>query len=329
MHLSRPFLLVLAAAALPASAQDARFRDSPPRGAPGAARGPSLPAPLPPLLGDCDAAALAMKSAAEREATADYWRKIAACLNDAGCEFTAFEPVARAELERALLDAETQFQARLAVCAELGQGPYDPVLDPSEFSPVVDNPLLPFPPRRTLIYEKRTDQGLETVEVTAGKEVVDVAGFPCRAVRVVEKLDGVKVEETLDWYSQRTDGAVWYFGELAKHYVDGFLDNLDGSWRTGRDGAKPGIVMLADPRPGDVYRQEFSISSAEDLARVLATGETVTVPYGTFTNCVKIEEWSPLSPENAEWKYYSPTFGMVLEVDSVTGERLELVRVRW
>ena len=30
--------------------------------------------------------------------------------------------------------AEVQYQARIAACAELGHGPYDPQIDPQEFS---------------------------------------------------------------------------------------------------------------------------------------------------------------------------------------------------
>ena len=48
---------------------------------------------------------------------------------------------------------------------------------------------------------------------------------------------------------------MWYFGEQVDNYVDGALDNHDGTWLAGRDGP-PGMIMPARPRVGDVYRPE-------------------------------------------------------------------------
>jgi len=42
---------------------------------------------------------------------------------------------------------------------------------------------------------------------------------------------------------------------------------------------------------------------------------------------VTIDE-SPLEPDDIEEKYYAPDFGMVLELDLVTGDRMELVEIR-
>jgi hypothetical protein len=62
-----------------------------------------------------------------------------------------------------------------------------------------------------------------------------------------------------------------------------------GSWEAGIDGAKPGIIMEANPKVGDSYRQEYYQGEAKDMADVIALGETVTIPYGTFENCIKRE----------------------------------------
>jgi len=61
---------------------------------------------------------------------------------------------------------------------------------------------------------------------------------------------------------------------------------------------------------------------------VVALDQTVVVPYGTFTGCLQTEERSPLSPDSAEWKFYAPDIGLVLEVDIDSGERLELIRIK-
>ncbi len=39
--------------------------------------------------------------------------------------------------------------------------------------------------------------------------------------------------------------------------------------------------------------------------------ETVKTPAGEFTNCLKVEETTPLEPRTREFKYYAPGIGLV------------------
>ena len=53
--------------------------------------------------------------------------------------------------------------------------------------------------------------------------------------------------------SRKRHGNVWYFGESAVEYdPDGLITGLGGSWMAGVDGAKPGIIMKANPQIGDL-----------------------------------------------------------------------------
>ena len=75
--------------------------------------------------------------------------------------------------------------------------------------------------------------------------------------------DGVLVERTRDYYAQDTDGNVWYMGEdsVAFEYDDdGNLTgtSTEGSWRAGRNKARPGYAMPATPELGFRYFQEFA-----------------------------------------------------------------------
>ena len=85
------------------------------------------------------------------------------------------------------------------------------------------------------------------------------------------------------------------------------------------DGAKPGIVMLANPQPGMAYRQEYYFDEAEDEAEVLELGLNVTVPFGAFSNCLKTREWTALEPDVNENKFYAPGIGLVKAVKTVLG----------
>ncbi len=57
---------------------------------------------------------------------------------------------------------------------------------------------------------------------------------------------------------------------------------------------------------------------------MLGLGETVTVPAGTFTDCIRIEDTTPLEPDVEEYKFFCPDVGVVLEVDLEDDVRFEL-----
>jgi hypothetical protein len=71
--------------------------------------------------------------------------------------------------------------------------------------------------------------------------------------------------------------------------------------------------MLADPRPGDSYQQEYYEGEAEDRAEVLAVDAEATVPFGSYTDLVKTADTTPLEPEVEEHKFYAEGVGLVYE----------------
>ena len=84
--------------------------------------------------------------------------------------------------------------------------------------------------------------------------------------------------------------------------------------------------MPADPEVGDAYRQEFYIGEAEDMAEVLAVGGNATVPFGSFTDVITTEDWTPLEPGVVEEKRYAPGVGFIAAVTVAGGKAtLELV----
>ena len=141
-------------------------------------------------------------------------------------------------------------------------------------------------------------------------------------------IDGAVKEDTLDWFAQDKQGNVWYFGESTQEFEDGLPVSLEGSWRAGVDGALPGIVMKGNPAVTNLYRQEFLLGSAEDMAKVLSTSATAVTPAASCRgNCVLTHEFTPIEPDLNERKYYAPNVGFILEIDQATGDRLELVDI--
>jgi hypothetical protein len=123
-------------------------------------------------------------------------------------------------------------------------------------------------------------------------------------------------------------GNVWYCGEATAEYEDGFPVNVHGSFQADVDGARPGLIMKAAPAVGNLYRQEFDLGNAEDVARVTDLHGSARTPAASCTkNCLVTEEFTPLKPDAIEDKYYMPGVGFMLTVDRATGERLELVKI--
>ncbi len=269
----------------------------------------------------------AARQATRDDAHADYWLKVATLLNDDDPALLQSLQIARRERDDQLALAAAQRQARLLLQQQLGADAYRPTIDPNDFSTTITNTYFPMVPGRTMVYERTTAEGIEQIQRLMTYNSVDVDGVSCRVMSVGETLDGDAVEETVDFFAQKTDGSVWYFGEISRKFDGIFLDSLDGSWRAGKDGARPGIVMPANPMVGDIFREEFLLNRAEDVGRVVSVGNTVTVPAGIYSGCIEIESYSPIEPNERERKFYAPGIGLVKEVDLQTGEALELIQI--
>ena len=212
--------------------------------------------------------------------------------------------------------------AGVAVLAKAGgtPAPYRPRIDPAAFTSVIDNPYLPLRPGSRLVYEGRTDEGLErkVVEVTDRTRVL--LGVTCVEVHDTVSVDGRLEEDTLDWFAEDRAGTVWYFGEQTRTVDEAGRSTPAGSWEAGVKGALPGVAMPADPKPaGPAYRQEYLPGEAEDMARVISVSEELSVPFGSYVQVLVTREWSPLEPGVAEHKHYAPGIGLIRE-EGVEGE---------
>jgi hypothetical protein len=218
-----------------------------------------------------------------------------------------------------------------ASCSDSSTGPTQSIpFDPSKFVSGVTNPLLPWSPGTINYYEGVSDGLAQTDSVETTSETKTILGVEATVVHDRVYTDGELTEDTFDWYAQDQDGNVWYLGEDTKEMENGQVVSTEGSWEAGVNGAEAGILMWGDPAAhiGEEYRQEFSKGVAEDFGKVVAVDQSVTVPYGTLTGCVKTEDRSALEPDVVENKFYCPGIGVTLE-QGVQGstDRNELVAV--
>jgi hypothetical protein len=203
--------------------------------------------------------------------------------------------------------------------------PYRPVINPADFTHVVDNPYFPLVPGTTFTFVEKEGRETRMNRITVTHDTKMILGVKCVVVHDTVTLKGVLVEDTFDWYAQDKLGAVWYFGELTKEFKTGGRVSTAGSWEAGVKGALPGIMMPAHPQVGERYRMEFAANEAEDVGRIVALDETVTVATNIFRNCIRTREWSMLE-SGTSTKWYARGVGLV-RAESTAGEVATLISV--
>jgi hypothetical protein len=163
------------------------------------------------------------------------------------------------------------------------------------------NPFFVLEPGYQLVLENANTR----LTITVLNETKTIDGVECRIVEEKE-VTGDKVKERSKNYfaiSKRTN-SVFYFGE-----------DVGGAWQSGEKGARFGLMMPGLPLVGARFQEEVAPGVAMDRARIVGLAETVRVPAGEFKNCLKIEETTPLEPNEKEHKLYARGVGLVHEGD--------------
>jgi hypothetical protein len=276
----------------------------------------------------CSETSTYAKEACYNSANEEYNLALGKCENVAENNQDDCEANAKEDLNLAVDECNNQFDARQEVCKELGGGPYLPNgIKPFRFvSRLTGNTYFPLTPA-TYTYMSYAPNGKVTEKdiVKVTNQTRQILGVTCRVVRdIVTDPDGNVTEDTTDWYAQDVNRNVWYFGEIAQQFEGGILVGIEGSWTAGKDGAKPGYIMLVYPKKGDVYRQEFALGDAEDMGRVVETGLPTLPPgvkllTGVHGPYLHTQDFSALEPDSVledqyEDKYYAPDVGLVLTI---------------
>ena len=276
----------------------------------------------------CQKTARNAKTACRNDVRDDYYTQLGNCLNfgESDDREECMDEAAEIKFEELAL-CRDRFEARMDLCEDLDEDRYDPDIDPADFLTPAEiaanpNPWFPLVPGNTWIYENED----ETITVVVTGDTIEIDGIECIVVNDVVTEDGEVIEDTDDFYTQDLNGNLWYMGEVAKNFEDGRLTDLDGSWIHGEDFAKAGVLLYVVPPPGQVYRQEFLLREAEDVAEVISITANESSEFVDCDNdCLQTLEYSPLEPDAAEYKYYVYGIGLILEVDPETGDRTELV----
>ena len=214
--------------------------------------------------------------------------------------------------------------------SDLPQGNEPVTLDPADFTTEIDNPYWPMKPGTRWTYRETDGEGtVQQIVIVVTEQTKQIAnGVTARVVRDTVTEHGKLVEDTNDWYAQDRQGNVWYLGEDTAEFEGGKISSRAGSFEAGVDGALPGIIIPADPRPGMQYRQEYYQGEAEDNGEVLSTNELAEVPFGQFRGALLTKDTITLEPDVLEYKLYAKGVGPVLVLGVSGGAgREELITI--
>ena len=189
----------------------------------------------------------------------------------------------------------------------------------------INHPYLPLSSLKQDILEG-TEGGKKTrVERTARPDLhktFKVGDQTVEALVVEDRAfeNGQLEEVALDYFAQDDNGTVYYLGEDVDEYKDGKVTGHEGSWLTGKDTPVPGVIFPAQPSVGLKFRTEDVSEQIGESDEIVSVSETVTVPAGTYTDCIKVKE--SLSEGTTEYKYYAKGVGVIREVPSDGNELL-------
>jgi hypothetical protein len=160
-------------------------------------------------------------------------------------------------------------------------------------------------------YQLVLEKDKERLVITVLNETKTVDGVETRVVEERETDDGQVIEISRNYFaiSKRTSN-VYYFGEDVDIYKNGQVASHGGSWLSGVNGARFGLMMAAVPLLGAKYQQEVAPQVALDRAEIVSVSETFQTPAGEFKKCLKTKETTPLEPDVGS-KHYAPGVGLV------------------
>ena len=192
--------------------------------------------------------------------------------------------------------------------------------DPNNFdrSTNIDNKWFPLKPGTRYVYKGTTQEEKKRVPHRLEFVVTDLAktinGVRALVIWELDYKAGRMVEQELMFFAQDKAGNVWHLGQLSEVYDEKEFVGAR-AFLVGTDGARAGIMVPAEPRPGTPsYSQGYAPPPFNwtDRGRVDQVGQKTCVPTGCYNDIVVIAETSDAEgPKAEQLKYYAPGTGLV------------------
>ena len=158
----------------------------------------------------------------------------------------------------------------------------------------------------------------ETVvlDTTEDFDIPGIGKFKTAVVQEEEYLDGALTQRAHNWFAvDKTTNAVYAFGEVSWEINQEGKPVFGGTWRAGDpDGqglAEPGLLMPGTFTIGGRYLFDGSKSAAYGGSENMEAGIEITVPAGTFKDCVRVREQGLQDLKDITDKIWCPIVGLV------------------
>jgi hypothetical protein len=180
------------------------------------------------------------------------------------------------------------------------------------FSSIGRNDYFILEPGYQLTLEGEEDEEAVKLMITVLNETVQIGSVEARVVVENESVNGELVEISRNFFAICNEtNSIFYFGEDVDDYEDGVIVSHEGAWRADTAGNQAGIIMPGTVLLGAKYYEEIAPGLAMDRAEIVEMGFTYDTPAGTFQNCLKIKETTPLEPDATEYKIYALGIGLI------------------
>jgi hypothetical protein len=182
---------------------------------------------------------------------------------------------------------------------------------------VITNAYLPLGTIRQQILEGKDGDARLRVErsvLPSVRRSFTVAGQVIETVAVESRTyaDDRLTEAVRDFFAQSDDGTVCHLGHGVDQYADGQVVAHTGSWLLAANSRLPTVILPALPKVGDRFQTVDVPMSVREEDEVVSLSESVTVPAGTFGNCLQIK--AVLADGKVRHRYYAEGVGCVREV---------------
>ena len=143
-----------------------------------------------------------------------------------------------------------------------------------------------------------------------------IGKFETAVVQEEEYMDGVLTQRALNWFAMdKITNSAYAFGEVSWEINEEGKPVFGGTWRAGElDGngvAEPGLLMSGTFAIGARYIFDGSESEAFGGSENIEAGLTITVPAGTFKDCVRVREQGLINTKDITDKVWCPGVGIV------------------
>lgn len=147
--------------------------------------------------------------------------------------------------------------------------------------------------------------------ITVLDETKLVDSVVTRVVEEIETKDGKPSEVSRNYLAiDKNTKDIYCFGEDSSTYESGKLKSSEGSWLSGVNSAKYGLLMPNKLKVGDSFCQGSAPKVTLEIAQVIAVDETIKTYAGVFKNCLRLK----VSNKEEDWMvemWYAPGIGLI------------------